>query len=591
MAINPKIINAHAAVIIWNYRDRIANDGSKFGINAVDETILSTVSLISINTNKTKSSPAGSFELTLAPTKDWVAAITPGSWMCIMMSRKKIEKKHLQKADQKFVKFFGRVDSVRANVNVDQESGAIMTTYSVVGNDWAQVFDSILYVDPVSRDPIGKDSAVGTAGRFLYENYADTISKTIGLPTSTQNIDQLIKLWGETVSSIKDLSDSFAAEGVLVKPDSTFNIPKEAATYFNFIAGTTNRANQIAKLIRLKTGKLTGPDNYVETVGDGVGFIRPDSIFGTHSFWQLLVDNCNHIVNELIPDMRWENGRPSLTLYKRVKPFAIRPLNEISKPTSEDRSSPNLSIIESLVSRFENVRRVSIPLENIVSVNAGTNWRDKYNYAEIQIDSTLIKGTPSQDTQAVSNLIKSKASIFNSNVFAREGFRPMIMQTKYLTPGAGNSIDPIGTTNWKYLLREWYFDTHNLLNGSLVFMGIEDYIQVGDNIIVDAKILGRTGNINSDSIKNKGKSFLLAHVESITHSFTVNPQKGSRSFVTTVRFVRGIITDKNGKQFRGGDGRLDIDNARIIPDKKRNSDNVFGTSTELDPDPDKLDGN
>ena len=152
-----KIVTPHAAAIVWNYRDRIAAEGSnsKNGkVNEVDQIVISTLSLMSVSTSKTKSSPQGTFQIALAPTKNWVTVLTPGSWIVLLMSQNKIEPKDLPdrkgggKADPNKVKFLGRIESVRSNVTVNQSTGARETTYVVTGVDWDSVFTTIMYVDP-----------------------------------------------------------------------------------------------------------------------------------------------------------------------------------------------------------------------------------------------------------------------------------------------------------------------------------------------------------------------------------------------------------------------------------------------------------
>lgn len=573
-----KIVTPHAAVIVWNYRDRIGPDGQTLGVNTIDQVVISTISLLSISTTKNKSSPSGTFNIELAPTKNWVRVITPGSWMCVLMSQDKIQKQDLQTANPKMVKFFGRVDSVRAMVSVDQETGARMTRYSMVGSDWAQIFNTALYVDPASRDP--DESAIGQAGRFLYNNYADQLSKGDGLPSSTDNIKELIALWGHTNSTFKAINDDFASFAGIGKPEITFDFPKEVIDFFGFTTEGGGDSTSLVSLLHLKHGALQQFDTYNEHEGD-VGVIKPDSIFGTHSFWQVLTDNCNHILNELITDIRWEDGEPQLTLYQRIKPFCKTDFHGITAiPGSRDKLGPDQDILGPLISRFENIRNTTVPLENILSFNAGTNWRDKYNYAELQIDQSL-----QEDVRSVQ--VKLQSAIFHEDIFAREGFRPMIAATKYLPSTDDDSFDPLSVAQWKFLLKEWYFDTHNMLNGSVTFIGVNDYIQVGDNILMDATIMGQSNNTNMDNINHKGSAFILAHVESVSHNFSVEPN-GARSFFTTINFVRGIITDSRGKQFSSG--RIDLDASSMSKSQEKNSANVFGTSGPNDPDPLGKDG-
>lgn len=571
---NYKINTPHCAAIIWNYRDRIGGEGAPSNIDIIDQKIISTLSLINVKTSKSKSQVAGSFEMILAPTKDWVATITPGSWMCILMSQEKIEKKHLEKADPNYVKFFGRVESVRADVSVDQETGARRTVYSVVGTDWANIFNYIVYVDPSSRF---RDPAVGlAAATLLYNDYSTQIVNDIGLPSSTQNVRLLLNLWGKSNSlTFQNLNSKAAEFGGIVKPDIVFKFPKEVSNFFGFASDAKSKLTNIADVINLHTGVLSSYDKYAEVL-DSVGIIRPESILGAHSLWQLMTDNCNEVLNELIADIRWEKSKPTLSLYKRIRPFAIRDIKEIATKTNSDPGAPEQGYIGGLLSKYENVKRIKIPLENILSFNAGTNWRDKYNYIEMQIDQS--------SNDPIKNIeVKIKAPIFDEKAFAREGFKPMIVPTKYLPATASKGYDPLNVYQWKYLLKEWYFDTHTMLNGAITFMGIPEYIQVGDNIIIDAEVMGPSNNVNNANIKNKNKSFILAHVENISHNFSVN-EEGARTFMTSIQFVRGIITDSKGRQFgKKGSGRVDVDVTKLNNEDKRNV-NVISTSSENDPD-------
>jgi hypothetical protein len=109
-----KINTPHAAVIIWNYNDRLGQEQtSQKQIDVVEKKIISTLSCTSIQTSKTKSDPQGSFSMTLAPTKNWISGITAGSWCVILMSNEPITEQDLNHADPKKVKMIGKIETVR----------------------------------------------------------------------------------------------------------------------------------------------------------------------------------------------------------------------------------------------------------------------------------------------------------------------------------------------------------------------------------------------------------------------------------------------------------------------------------------------
>jgi hypothetical protein len=165
MADNFRIKTPHAAVLIWNYVDRIDTPTGEFdatGVTKLNEienetkpVIVSTLSCVSIQTNKSKSSPEGSFNLVLAPYKNWTSTLTAGSWCAVLMSNTPITEDDLTRADREKVKMLGRIETVRTETNVDDE-GARHTMYYVSGIDWGSIFSSQLYIDPLiaaSGDP------------------------------------------------------------------------------------------------------------------------------------------------------------------------------------------------------------------------------------------------------------------------------------------------------------------------------------------------------------------------------------------------------------------------------------------------------
>ena len=156
-------------------------------------------------------------------------------------------------------------------------------------------------------------------------------------------------------------------------------------------------------------------------------------------------------------------------------------------------------------------------------------------------------------------------------------------------------------TKWKYLLKEWFFDVHRTLNGTITLIGQSKHIKVGTNVLIPTKVMSETDNINEANSAGLA-THILAHVEAISHSFSVD-NNGARKFTSTINFVRGILTDSRGRVIDtlavgaaennvgiATKGRLDKSTNALPPSKDKNSKTVFGTSDKIDPDPDKLKG-
>lgn len=554
-----RILTPHAAVIVWNYDDRIGNEGVK-DVNSAKETIISTLSCISIQTAKTKGNPAGTFQLTLAPFKNWVSTLTAGSWCAVLMSNKKITPQSLQKADPSMVKMIGKIETVRCDTQ--QVGEQRQTRYLVSGTDWGHIFNNVLYVDNLlaaANEPRSQGNSAAVAIRnALFGKGNSPQSFAVN-----DNLRTLLNIFGNNLSGFTDAGNEINR---LAKSIYDFVMPQEMVNFFGFVGpnGKKSKENVLTRVLNLKTGKLVSPDKY-DDKPEAFGFIDPFTMQGTNSFWQILLDNSNPALNEMYNEIQWTSNGPALTLYNRIKPFSFK------------SSSDGMNSIRSM---FQNIKTHIIDDVTVISVNAGTNWRDKYNFIEIKPQFP--------DFDIISNWTKQKTQQADEDAFNREGFRPLIVGTKqFPVSQSGKTFDPDQLKSWSLLMREWYFDTHRLLNGTIVIVGTNEYIAVGNNIRFDAGLINPTPNINKASNNAKKNQYILAHVEGVSHSFTVGDD-GARLYTTTIQFVRGISVNQNGEVF--GEGKLDKFPRDITPGDDRNPVNVVSTSESDDPDPQKVRG-
>lgn len=609
-----KIVNPGAAVVIYNYRDRLGTTNTgQIDAQETDQIILGTTSLLSVTTSKSKSQAQGTFEFALAPWKNWTTAITPGSWCVILMGQTPIKPSEAKyantKVDKRHFKMIGRIESVRASTTVDQVSGALNTSYIVTGTDWAGMFNSFLYVDPASRSL--EESAVGSANRMFYQDLVTVDGKTgkqVNLFDSMAAVRAIMSFWGTSdprTDALMDISNN----KVLSKAVNKFGMPIELVEYMGF-QDASGKANQfVTALLKTRGNVLLDYDTYSsidnvadEAHADGVGYIDPACIFGMNSLWQIMMDNCNRPLNELIADVRWEGDVPQLCVYKRVKPFKIRSFDEVRMNTNNtddnQAKDPNAAsdiatdFLRSQESDFKNVRRHEIAGEDIIAVNAGTNWRDRFNFVEVHVAKQIIPAFQGKDQVSIAN--KISAQFFDHKSIQRDGLIPMRMDVNYLPRGISEEkifdIDKVYA--YKYLGKEWFFDTHKMLNGVVTLIGQDNYIQVGDNIIFRADVLSSNFNTNEASLNNSEDAYITCHVETISHRSSVSAD-GSRTFTTEIQFVRGIVTNFNGDRLSAtSEMTLDQDVEKINEFQERNSDRVLGTSSgykgKQDPDQQRL---
>lgn len=584
----------HAAVLVWNYHDRVGIPKGDFKSSGIEPgnltkvegngdpgevipAIISTLSCVSIQTTKAKGNPAGSFNLVLAPFKNWTSTLTPGSWCCILMSNKPIIEKDLKHADKDKVKMFGRIESVRCETKVDPE-GARQTLYYVSGTDWGDVFNSVLYVDNLIKGPNDKgnnqgDIAALALRQLLFANGGSPKSFSVNY-----NLTAILSIMGKSLENFTAKAEDV---GRLANSMYEFVLPSEIIQYFDFRNTTGDKISggkSINNFISLVSGTLRGPDKY-EDSNEAEGFIDPFSLQGTHSLWQILLENSNPALNEMLCDFRWNpsnKGGVQFAIYNRIKPFSYKVFK------------PGAGFSSTLKSYFQYVKTNIIDSTEVISVNAGTNWRDKINFIEIKPQFSEFK--------IVSNWQKQKSQVFDPESFKREGFRALIVDTKQFPVKKGASLDAGSDFGadwdqlviWAQLMREWYFGTHRMLNGTIVIHGTTPYIGIGENIKFDAGLINPTPNINNATVKSQVNQSILAHVESVQHNFTVDAN-GARSYRTTIQFVRGIVVDKNNQAY--GEGMLDQDVTKTSQSSDRNRRNVVSTSDiKSDPDPQKVRG-
>jgi len=571
-----KQTNPVGMVMVWNYTDRIDVEGAKKPNDTESNVIINSVSLRSMSTSKSKSSPAGSFELRLAPTFNWVTRITVGSWCVLLMSPEQDIPQTNNSApgfvDPKTFKMLGRIDSVRMVVNVDQTTGARTTEYIIQGEDWGSVFNTSLYIDVIARNNnLEKGNAVGHAARILFDRFnKDWVTNGKGLPSATQIVAALIKLWGDPLGDIGGALAKVIPD-LLFTSQSQFKLPLGVARYMGFKNKKGIPVVNMASAIHLVSGRLDGPDKYSGDPLEAFGIMDPRTVYGMHSFWQLLMDNCNPTINELIADIRFDKkGSAAMALYNRVRPFITR-----TGFKNDD--------VKKVTSLFKNVKKINIPAEEVISINAGTNWRDKVNFIEV-----LPQPNFNQTNFEVQVKLNSQEK--DLKAFERDGFKPLIEKVKYM-PYADKKPIPLEAVKWKKVLREWYFDTHNMLNGAVTFIGQREYIQVGDNIEIDSGIFG-TAPFNKGQKKlldSNNDTFLLAHVESVSHQFTVD-NSGARSFFTTIQFSRGIIADSNGDPTDSAGTAIDTSSSALGTLAEKDTGDTISWSGESDPDKQKTRG-
>lgn len=551
--------NPTAGLVIYNYKDR---GGANYISSQTTDKYYITGSIISISTSKSKVNPAGTFEIKLAPTKNWISLISVGSWLEIHMSPQVITRDNLDESSKKTLKMIGVIDSVRTNVSVNQSTGARQTEYILIGRDWGAALESYLYIDSavVTRE----DDALSLALKVGYKSFFGDVKneKFIQKWSTLSLINKIINVWGvepalATLSAI-DNTVRFAPIAEFVLPDGLSEKIDNGGK------------KSLASSIDVVSGRLSGYNKYTQSEVESIGFIDVQRLIGTNTVWQLLSVHCNNIVNELVADLNWKDGsdKPIFTLYKRIKPFWL-PDQKAKKDKNESDPDPKI------ISSFLNVKKIPIKKELVLSLNAGDNTRDIINF--IELTASLPPGIFPSESQriGVSASIKYKGAVYDPASFARHGIKPLFLSTNFFPVDRKNVVDFKLVLSWLPVFKKWFFDCHKMLNGTISIIGKSDYIAVGDNILIDSEVFGDLNYINGQLGGSPSDFKVLAHVESVSHTFSYIDNR-SRNFITNITFTRGIITNSDGTEQIDSDSfAIDTKSTSMSLSSRANKTNFF----------------
>jgi len=375
------------------------------------------------------------------------------------------------------------------------------------------------------------------------------------LISTTDALAVILKFLGSQgqMLNIVGVSDFAKQNGVNVQRFNTlaeFLIPRQLAAAMGIVGG-----RKFNDALETKTGILSSPGKYKD-VDEAIGFLDIRVLLGINSLWSAAVANVTAGgINELLTDLDFSPSSklkiplasasvsPGVRfgLFKRVRPFYLPSGGLLGDALSLATSNLDKS---SVFSSYFNLPQTAIPADRIVSADAGTNWQDVINFIEIMPDQALLGKVGSAPSQ-----LKLVNSVYNDAGYALSGFKPIIMHTTYLPANAYGGFDLNSMRDWLKAASNWYFDSHKMLNGGVVFAGISEYIQVGSNILIPTSTLASASFVSGAvlSFLNKGlENYILGHVETVSHNFSVQ-DNGARIFYTSISYSRGIIVDDKAK--------------------------------------------
>lgn len=431
---------------------------------------------------------------------DYLNSIQTGDWIMIYMKRSgEFTLDQLQSCDPKSgFKFLGIIENVREMESDDPNRGTPKLEILVTGRSFQKVFDTSLFFNPV----VNKE----TIETVLGADFITDSSKTLK-PLAGNTADQVVKRAISFYLRGKGTQRSFANEN--------WYVPQSVAQVFKGFEKNKKLSRSFYDILNLsKIGIHAYSKGVLKNVNSMPGVALIKALPSSGTIWAVLQFLQNSAVNEMYTELSLNRTTNKLepTVVHRQIPFSNKREHETNVFNAHNRY--NKTKINDFVSSGSKTYFVDLPKHSIVSAdikakNIGKSDHERINYVIVvpKIDSQTY------DIQFVAG--SNPASV------QRYGLKTFQAQTSYVL-NAGAS-DKSGIENFcsrcVYLIQDWFFLAHNLYNGTLNLQGLEEHIEVGNNLYIS-------------DIKQ------LFHIEAYSHTFVADPN-GSVLYETEVSVSRG----------------------------------------------------
>lgn len=258
--------------------------------------INATSSVKTMNYQTSKSSPSGTFSITLTSDRNWTQIVRPGDWLLLYESAFDIGIHDGGNDTTKGLRCLGNIDRVSRQKSINNE-GQRVFTYRIDGRDFGKVFEKIkFYYDPYIPKKVQENFAMLKSG---------------------------IKITGTPASFVKSYLSLYLGNGWIIDEGlpkdqrlkkleelDQLRIPKEIMKVF----GVNSNDGKLYDLLRTDI-----PEDELAPVGYSWS-IPPDRATNG-SLWDILTSVSNNTMNEMYLSMKFYPAEdkifPTLTLRKQ----------------------------------------------------------------------------------------------------------------------------------------------------------------------------------------------------------------------------------------------------------------------------------
>jgi len=483
--------------------------------------------ILSCGVSKTKTSPAGTFNVVLASADiNYHHIIHPGDHAIIWMRRDRVYpiKKNGTKIDKSIannkvdsgLKMYGIVTDVR-RVFQTMPNGKKLLRYRISGIDFSYFLSLDVYyhsqlADQLKDFKVFQATAVGlTSAKDLTPDVIvkELMKLFLGLgPSQMQKgTAERSRVVNDLLVLPSDIQEVFDASKIK-STDKMAPYTRSTGTFTDILVPQLGIAQydkgdiEPKKLLKLSGFKI---------LNIGVGTAQP--------LWSILKSYSNRMLNEMFVDLKVKKVGDEFKLFPT---FVLRQIPFTSSAAKiEFKKRKKLD-----TTSFIELPSIKIPERCIINESIGRSEHERFNLIEI-FGYGLQPGVFSLGFQTgFGNYAIDKNSV------RRHGPRTMIDRSDFHYPAESDrkkhpsygSLIPI----WINLLADWWLGMHMYETGTFELIGVQEPLSIGDNLYI---------------IREAGTDEIY-HIESYEHMYKIEPSVGKKSFRTVVKVTRGQRVDE-----------------------------------------------
>jgi len=508
----------------WNNRDTYRTTTTSS--TEVRDPLVVENDCVQCSTTSNKGTLTPSMTATLIMTDvNYETAVAPGDFVFVNMLNYEIDARRVADAARAKEPINGvldgfkglyKVQSVRKVLSVDPDTGTKFYAFKITGFAFTE-FNNSIYFNPFMLDPDVDKKNELLFSSIISTNWASLYNKR-GYVNVQDLIAVLIQNFIGTGNTSKGQTNK---KGVPQNFNTHFYIPRLVGRYlglknakaakdvYNYVFGIQKYAGAQANSTTLSSGLnpqgLVQRFNrfwYTPTPCDGDSMLKAE-FWNNVKAWSILNQYTNGPLNEMYTCFRVSpEGTVMPTLVFRQIPFTTEDFKGTSLPTT----------------KFMNLPRWKVNPALVVGFDIGREEAARINFVQYFARSTIdVGGT------ALSLEIAKKNYSYDIRDVQRSGLRPYIVVTQFNEPSVGQGL-AFKSPLWAKIVGDSLIGGHLKMNGTFTCIGLEDPIATGDNFEFDG---------------------VVYHIEQVTHSCTINPQDGKKSFRTNISVSSGVSISSN----------------------------------------------